>query len=517
MISNLVNLSDLQKRNANIAKLAPQKGVLTLPGATKTQTSTPSTSSKLTIGPNSNVSTLAGIQPQKNASGLSLNGMQINQQSGQLGRAPTKDAPPVKGLVRPQAQPLVSNQTQTPPTYYQGKVTDYGRSIGLTDEPTKDTKKKKADTKEQAQTQPQFSPLNPATFTGLIAGAANTAGLMNTQAGRINKTAELIGSQTQMSPEELKANVEAAKLEQERAKALGNIGTHGWSAAFQQGQEGLVNRNVAAQSAAAQAVAQKYSEQRKVATEAYKGQAAAEQGAGGVMQGAGGLYSNAAGIAQPVQVPYSNQYVDPQTGQPVGGGTLGGSLQQAVQGVVAKLQSGEMSFEDAKAMLSGYGQGGVNALMAALPPGFNVAQSNMLAGQQGTVGVSYQFANTALSNVEQAMQQLNGLQQSNVPIWNQFANMVSLQTGLGSEQTRAFVGAVQTLRNAYAALLASAKGGTPTDFSAQAVAEIPDIPTPNDLAAIRHNLETLGAARANIYGNPGLSNNQNASANLFSW
>lgn len=220
--------------------------------------------------------------------------------------------------------------------------------------------------------------------------------------------------------------------------------------------------------------------------------------------------SSALGYTQPIQVPYSNQLINPVTGQPVGGGT-GGSLNDAVTGVVQKLQSGQMTYNDALNALSGYGQGGVNALQQSLPQGFNIAQSNALGGVQGTVGPAYDYASINLKNVEDLMKELPSIQNSNIPILNQITQGFSQKTGVGSEATRAVIGAVNTLRNSYASLLASSKGGTPTDYSGQALAEIPDNPTPNDIAALRKNFETLGQARKTIYGNPGATNTQSGS------
>ena len=224
-------------------------------------------------------------------------------------------------------------------------------------------------------------------------------------------------------------------------------------------------------------------------------------------------------VSAPVQVPYSNQFVDPRTGQPVGGGATNGSLQDAVKNVVSKLTAGQMSYSDAVSALSGYGQGGINALQQSLPQGFNIAQSNVLAGQQGSIGVNYQLAEAALKNVESLVGELNPSQRTNIPGVNALTQGFSTLTGIGSEQTRAVTGAVQSLRNAYASLLASSKGGTPTDYSGQALAEIPDQPTPNDLKAIRHNFEVLGKARADILGNPGQAGQTtpSSSTGLFNW
>lgn len=190
------------------------------------------------------------------------------------------------------------------------------------------------------------------------------------------------------------------------------------------------------------------------------------------------------------------------------GGGAGNTFDPNVtaQQYAREVASGARTYDDAVSAMGLYGNAGKQFLDSAIRqvnPNFNFAQSQSFADTQGRVGPQYQFATQALQNVENALQQLGSLQKTNVPLWNQFANFASLQTGIGGEQSRAFVGAVQSLRNAYAAILATAKGGLPSDYSSQAIAEVPDIPTPNDLAAIRHNLEVLGQARLGIFGQPG--------------
>lgn len=221
----------------------------------------------------------------------------------------------------------------------------------------------------------------------------------------------------------------------------------------------------------------------------------------------------AAGFAQPVT--QFGMLTNPQTGQPLNQNLLGG----VIGDVAARVKDGTMTYQDAISALSGYGQAGVSALLQNLGGNFNVAQSNSLAGQQGTIGVNYTLAQNALVNVENLMKDLGVAQGTNVPLINSVGNFLSTQTGLGSEQTRAVTGAVQSLRNAYASLLASVKGGTPTDYSNQAIAEIPNSPTPNDIAAVRTNMETLGKARAEILGNPGAANPNNTSTSPagFAW
>lgn len=216
---------------------------------------------------------------------------------------------------------------------------------------------------------------------------------------------------------------------------------------------------------------------------------------------------------------------DPTTGSftTSGGGTSGFNPTTAAQQYAKDVISGVRSYADAVSAMSLYGAAAQQFLDQAIQqqsPNFNFAQARSLGDIQGTIGPQYNFAQQALSNVENALQKLGGLQTTNVPLWNQFANFASLQSGIGGDSTREFVSAVQSLRNAYAAILASARGGTPSDFSAQAIAEIPDIPTPNDLAAIRHNLETLGQARVGIYGQPGgqsTSYAQPTGSSIWSW
>ena len=222
----------------------------------------------------------------------------------------------------------------------------------------------------------------------------------------------------------------------------------------------------------------------------------------------GQAYLQGASLAAPQQVPFGTQYIDPTTGKAIdiqgGGGNQNPGVQ--AQTYAQEVASGRRSYADAVAAMGLYGNAGKQFLDQAIRtvnPGFNFAQAQSLGANQGAVGPAYSFAQQALSTVEAAVANLGSVQRTNLPLVNAAANIGSIYSGIGSEQTRAMIGAVQTLRNAYASLLASAKGGTPTDYSAQAQAEIPDQPTPNDLAAIKHNFETLGGARVQIYGAPG--------------
>lgn len=324
--------------------------------------------------------------------------------------------------------------------------------------------------------------------------------------------AQVTSQLSQFDPSKTPAFLQANQAYQQKVNELENLqkdyaekttqiqGRPGSNLTLAGGQQGLLNQQYLTSSAAAQ---QAVNQQQQAINQALT--------ATGQQQSA---LTSAAGFAQPQLAGYNQQGFNPLTGQ-FGGG---GNLTDVVGNVVQRLTNGTMTYNDALTALSGYGQGGINALQSALPPNFNIAQSNTLAGQQGSVGVNYSLADAALRNVESLMSQLAPLQQTNIPGVNALTQGFSTITGLGSEQTRAVTGAVQSLRNAYASLLAAARGGTPTDYSSQALAEIPDRPTPNDIAAIRKNFETLGAVRKDILGNPGQANAPTTnSTNIYSW
>lgn len=303
------------------------------------------------------------------------------------------------------------------------------------------------------------------------------------------------------------ANQKLADFRQKVASKYADIEGQAIPLNFQQGREQALARQFASQeNALQQAVGNALTNQGQQFQGA---QAQASRGltssqgllSGAQTQAQRGLsaYSTALGVLAPQFPSYSSQVIQP--GLLDSTTNQGGGLQDAVSNVVKKLTNGQMTYQDAVSALSGYGQGGLNALQQALPSNFNVAQSNTLSGQQGSVGVNYQLADTALKNAEGIMNQLGLF--TNIPFLNKARTFASLQTGIGAENTRAYIGAIQSLRNAYASLLASAKGGTPTDYSNQAMAEIPDIPTSKDLQAIRKNFETLGQKRKEILGNPG--------------
>lgn len=211
--------------------------------------------------------------------------------------------------------------------------------------------------------------------------------------------------------------------------------------------------------------------------------------------------TSAAGLVSPVQLPYSNQYVNPLTGQSIGGGTVTGSLQDAVARAVQMINSGS-SYNDAAATLSGYGQGGINALTQALPPGFDITQANARAQagvastlQTGTTGGQMQksavAANQALDTLQQAYNNLGSFSGgSNIPFINQFTQNIAMQTGVGREAVSAYQGALKEARAQINTVLAPLVGVESANATSNSL--LPDNMTPQEIP------QKIGAAKEYI-------------------
>jgi hypothetical protein len=431
-----------------------------------------------------------------------------------------KQTTPAVGIRGQQTQNLQTSTPQAPQennlfaipgenyTQYQNRVSGQKGNIGNT-----------IDVIPSTPSEPTQS-FNPQiqTYPGLVSTLASTASQPNpafNQSIANSQQAQqgLFGSVPAQNENVKKATQDIAELQKKYAEQEGVIGNSPVGLSVQGGEQALLNKLYATKLSAAETALQN----------ALTGNAqtqAAFTGAGGLANAAAGLstgqqqaqqsgLSSAAGFAQPQLAGFNQQAFNPLTGQ-FQGGT---NLQDVVGNVAQRVQSGNMTYQDAQNALSGYGQAGQNALLQALGTNFNIAQSNTLSAQQGSIGPNYQLADAAITNLENAVKNLNPLQSTNIPLVNAGANFLSNQTGFGGQQTREFTQAVQSARNAYAALLASVKGGTPTDYSGQAMAEVPDNPTPNDIAALRHSFEVLGQARKDIFGNPGQAGQQTNATN----
>lgn len=397
---------------------------------------------------------------------------------------------PTSGIVNPQklpvatAQPYVSSSTNnglnlgnalTPQQMASQNTT--GTGAGSIDPTLNQNQQQNGLPQNQssAQTQ-QYSASNPPTYSGLVGQLANTssqpsAGFMG-QISEANKYNELM-----------------KKSRFDQAQSIANIEGSPHTMNFAQGAENVIrNQYLAEQNALGSAF------------QGASNLASAENTQQGLQQS--GL-SSAAGLAAPQLAGYNQQAFNPLTQKFAGGG----SLNDAVSGIAAKVKNGTMTYADAQSALSGYGQGGTNALQQALGSDFNVAQSNSLAGQQGTIKPAYDYAKVALGNLQTAVQGLNTTQNTNIPIINSITQGLSSTFGVGSEAVQNYKAAIAEARSAIQKVLASVQGGTPTDYVGQSNALLPDNATPNQISAAVNTLDTLGAAKVGIYGNPGISGN----------
>ncbi len=212
----------------------------------------------------------------------------------------------------------------------------------------------------------------------------------------------------------------------------------------------------------------------------------------------------AAGLMAPQQVPYSNQYIDPTTGLPVGGGAAGGSLQSAAQNIAQRVAAGEMSYDAGVQALSGYGAMAPQALLGALPQGFNVQQSNANAAAQeasiqqtGTVGgqltKSAETVKAHMQTLQDAYKQLTA--QYGLPVLNAGVNAVAKAFGSGSLQSYNI--ALDNVRSELAKVLG---GGTATDSArSEASRLLPENMTPAQITAAVKTATELMDSKINEY------------------
>ncbi len=215
--------------------------------------------------------------------------------------------------------------------------------------------------------------------------------------------------------------------------------------------------------------------------------------------------SNAANVAQPVQVPYSNQYIDPITGQSAGGAGLGG-------------YAGYNAAQTAIALAAEYPDAGVQ-YDANLSPEQNLARIQQAiqsspAYQRGTFGAAGAQSDTRAQQLVAArtltgqvaqlqtvgnaadanfnlildIAKRGNINDLNQPVLNQLAQGIS--RGLTSDQDLiAFRSGLQTVRSQYAAILG---GGTPTDATqAMAAEKIPDTVSLSALQEVERTMKSL--------------------------
>lgn len=292
-------------------------------------------------------------------------------------------------------------------------------------------------------------------------------GLVNQTSGAA-KSAFDIGQQNSQSAYG-GANNYLSLLENSRsneANSLAENASLGIPLSFQQGrQQVLQNQYLSQQDALGQAAN---------AESALYGTGVTAQG-----QGLSGL-SNSAQLASPanmnVQVPYSNQYINGQTGQAVDP-EANSSEQSAVALEAQKVRNNQETLGQAETNLGSYSQKGLNDLNQALGSGFNAnTNAGASSGQQqvaGTTGAitsqqetqkaSYQSALKQGQNLQSQLTDLItkfGLNPSNLNVANQAIQKIAQNTS--SPQYQQLQNYINDVANTYSQILTPA-GGSPTD------------------------------------------------------
>jgi hypothetical protein len=169
------------------------------------------------------------------------------------------------------------------------------------------------------------------------------------------------------------------------------------------GQQGILQRLYAAKQGA---LAGQYQGATNLMNAANTQQALQQQGltsAAGASTAQQGVQQTglgtAAGLTAPIQVPYSNQLINPVTGQSFSTGNS--TVDSAVAGVAAKVKNGTMTYADAVNAVSGYGQAGSNALTQALQGTDIVSVGASAAAKAANIGTGGTAATTASNQVYQ--------------------------------------------------------------------------------------------------------------------
>ena len=244
-------------------------------------------------------------------------------------------------------------------------------------------------------------------------------------------------------------------------------------------------------------------------------------------QGLTGL-NNATGYAQPIQVPYSNQLIDPRTGQPMGGGQAGQLPQAAtdyINSLAQQVKNGYMTRADAESRISQYSQPGLQALNTALGSGFNTNASNASAGTTATgqqIQTAADSTNKALDTLSNAFTVLSGFETGGIPATNSIAQWIGTQFGDSALQTYK-----TNLADARSQLIGvlNSSGGTPTGNEATANQYLPDNMTKAQFDANVGTMQNPGIVRQLIaqkvssFTGSGSQNNNtsNSGSGIFNW
>ena len=335
---------------------------------------------------------------------------------------------------------------------------------------------------------------------------AQTGNEANTQAGVLN-SGNITNWENQVKGGNYvnEANKALTDFRQKEAEQFGKIEGQPIPLEFQQGREQVLGRQYAAQESALQSgVTNALENQGQQFTaaqqQAQRGATTAQAGYSGAQtqaQRASGVAENVLGQVAPIQVPYSNQIIQPGMLGQTGGttGQLPQDAQTAVQSYAQQVKDGSMTRGDAESRLSAYGIAGTNALNEALGTSFNTNASNASAvttavGQQ--IQTAAHATNQALDTLSSLFNNLSPLQTQGLPVTNSIANWIG--GALGSQALSQYKTNLADARSQLIGVLNSS-GGTPTGNESTANQYLPDNMTKAQFDANVGTAENPGIVR----------------------
>lgn len=252
-------------------------------------------------------------------------------------------------------------------------------------------------------------------------------------------------------------------------------------------------------------------------------------------QASGALQGGLTAATQQVQAPYGTPLYNPLSGSftTPGGTTGGGGLDPNTQGtqLAQQVTGGTMDFNTALSQMGAYGAAGAPALRNAILKinpsfNFNLSQSSASTQAQGQqIKTAADSTNKALDTLAAAFTSLPGWQTGGIPATNSIGQWLGQQ--LGDKALQAFKTNLADARSQLIGVLNSS-GGTPTGNEATANQYLPDnmtkamfdtnVGTVQNPGIVRQLVaQKVGSFTGSGQQNPPVTQNQNASSNIFSW
>lgn len=379
------------------------------------------------------------------------------------------------------------------------------------------------------------TPIKPidTTSKGLLTSLAETSkagnqGTLQAQTGLLEGAKQNLGTSGQAYNDYQTAIDELQNLKNKYAEATASIDSSGIPLEFQQGRKQVLYNQYASMLDAAQ---QKVNQAQNAINLQISGgqlQQAGLTGAGNIGTTAQGLTQSglgtAAGLAQPIQLPYGTQYINPQTGESIG--NAGGDMNSIINYWADQIANNKASLADVPATITGAPNLKTQLQQSIQSKNPNYNPSVQGAGQQTAANLTAQTSqlqaslNGAEANFSLLVNtaQQGGVNDTSVPVLNTLIN--NAKFGLTSDiAVNNFRSTLATVRSQYAAILG---GGTVTvDSQNRAQVAIPDNISLDALKSLE--IQMKQEAQNRIAGNQQQINsltggsNTSAGSSIWNW